>query len=136
MQRLVGGDAVFSLAFSEVDHRVEDQLDRSAGKRTGDQPDAAGVNHAVRAQGDHPVARTCGVFPDLLPGQIVSLEREIRQGVDDRAELVGFDRRPLRWDTNDALAVDVAAKHSNGGPLSTILHLKITNEGVVTITKK
>jgi hypothetical protein len=79
-----------------------------------------------RHSGDEFVSLT---LPDLL-------DEACRYWKVDRAGLASSGQRPLRWDANDALAVEVTGKHRSGRPLSTVLHLKISSEGVVTIAKK
>ncbi len=79
-----------------------------------------------RHSGDGFVSLT---LPDLL-------DEACRYWKVDRAGLASSGQRPLRWDANDALAVEVTGKHRSGRPLSTVIHLKISNEGVVTIAKK
>lgn len=67
--------------------------------------------------------------PDLL-------DEACRRWKLSRLELANSGQRPFLWEGNDTLAIEVNAKNKNGRTLSTILYLKISDEGVVTITKK
>lgn len=54
----------------------------------------------------------------------------------DRAELVSSGQRPLRWDANDEITVELTAKRKMGGKLSARIRLNVPKEGLVGIIKR
>lgn len=62
--------------------------------------------------------------PDLLA-------QACRRWTVDRADLVCSGQRPLRWDANDKIAVEVTAKRKSGKMLTTTLHLIVPKEGPI-----
>ena len=49
----------------------------------------------------------------------------------DRADLVSSGQRPLRWDSDDKIAVEVSAKRKSGKKLTTTFHLFVPKEGPI-----
>lgn len=81
---------------------------------------------AIYRRGDYEFAPLA--IPDLLEGACRSW------GV-ERGELVSSGQRPLRWDGNEKISVEVTAKRKSGGKLSTKVHLKVPKSGPVEIIK-
>lgn len=65
--------------------------------------------------------------PDLL-------EAACRKWGINRSDLVSSGQRPLRWNSEDMVVVEVAAKRKTGGKLSTTFQLAVPLAGAVTIT--
>lgn len=61
-------------------------------------------------------------IPDLL-------EQACRHWNIHRTELVSSGQRPLRWNGNDRIAVEVSAKRKSGRKLSTTVHLTLPKDG-------
>ena len=49
----------------------------------------------------------------------------------DRGDLVSSGQRPLQWDGNDKIAVEVSAKRKSGKKLTTTVHLIVPKEGPI-----
>lgn len=50
-----------------------------------------------------------------------------------RADLVSSGQRPLRWDGNDKVAVEVSAKRKSGKKLTTTVHLIVPDEAPIKV---
>lgn len=77
--------------------------------------------------GDHQFAPLA--IPDLL-------EEACRIWDVDRGKLVSSGQRPLRWDGNEKISVEVTAKRKAGGKLSTRVQLKVPKDGPVEVIKR
>jgi hypothetical protein len=49
----------------------------------------------------------------------------------DRTDMVSSGQRPLRWDGNDKIAVEVSAKRKSGKKLTITIHLIVPKEGPI-----
>jgi hypothetical protein len=82
---------------------------------------------AIYRRGDHEFA------PLDMPAL---LDEACRRWSVDRGELVSSGQRPVRWDANDKISVEVTAKRKTGGKLSTTIQLKIPKDGSVEMIKR
>jgi hypothetical protein len=82
---------------------------------------------AIYRRGDHEFA------PLTLPAL---LDEACKRWSVDRGELVSSGQRPVRWDANDKISIELTAKRKAGEKLSTIIQLRVPKDGPVEIIKR